>query len=355
MQFHLLPLLACPLSGTSLDCRVISSDPDSGEIMEGILLSPMGPAYPVRKGVPRLLPDAIEEHSEFLKQHLSDFEERRQKVSIQFSTEIQLAERKNRRSRASFSTEWKDHQYDESFTWNQDAAGQEQQFYSECAESADSISGKLILDAGCGNGQLAMRLAKAGARVLAMDFSEAVEMAAAVNPYVDCHFMQADVEFPPLQREIFSLIYCSGVLIHTRNTRNSFQGLLPYLTVNGRLSIWVYRRREEWLHRLFNQVREQTSRLPEGIQLPFLRFLVFYPALLIKRWKNNPQPSSGLWVEVLDWFTPEYRHEHQEEEVILWFQEAGLQGISISDRNHWGFSVLGEKRISGKELQGIFT
>lgn len=354
MQRELLAYLACPLSGSPLDFFPLSPE-DSGEIREGILLSACGPAYPVIAGVPRLLPDAILEHDDFLRKNLPEFEERKQLTLSQFSYEIHLAERKNRRTRASFTQEWKGHDYGSGHTWNQDAATQEQQFYAECGETSTQIHGKIVLDAGCGNGQLAMRLASSAAVVLAMDFSAAVEMAASVNLNRNCHFIQADVEFPPLKKGIADLIYCSGVLIHTRNTRNSFFRLLPCLAQNGKFSIWVYRRRSELLHRLFNQLREHTARLPQEIQHTFLRYFIFYPALLMKRIKKNFQPASGLWVEVLDWFTPEFRHEHEEEEVLRWYTEAGLSKARISDTNHWGFSVLGENRPANQELPGILV
>ena len=62
-----------------------------------------------------------------------------------------------------------------------------------------------------------------------------------------------------------------------------------------------------------------------------------------KKIRGNTQKSSELWVEVLDWFTPEFRWEHSVEEVMDWFDEQGFHNKKLSDQNHWGFNITGIK------------
>jgi SAM-dependent methyltransferase len=352
MQTAALAFLRCPLSGETLSLMNEKfSSVKSGEVEVGILITQSGAAYPILEGVPRLLPDSFFEHRDFLRQHLDDYEARESAMIRKFGTLLALAERKNRRTRGSFSKEWQDYDYQSGKTWNMDVQEQLEQFFRESAESPDSLKGRIMLDAGCGNGQLAMQLASSGATVFAMDFSSAVVRAASGNPFPSCHFIQADVEFPPFENSLFRLIHSSGVLIHTRNTRNAFRGLLPFLADDGKMSIWVYRHRQELLHRLFNQMREFTARMPAAQQHFFLRYLIFYPAFLLKKMKGSRQRADELWVEVMDWFTPEYRWEHDEEEVLNWYRDSGFATAGISDQNYWGFSVLGE-RISPENQQG---
>lgn len=350
MHTSILPLLRCPLSGDEFELHSLSPDQEGkDQISEGILLSSSGTAYPVLCGLPRLLPDAMLEHANFLRSHLPDFEQRLQEVLKKFGSEISHAEAKNRKTRNSFSREWSGYDYDAGKTWNLDAAAMTQQFLKESGETEESLRGKKILDAGCGNGHLSMCIAGLGPEVFAMDFSTAVLEASQKNTALNCHFLQADVEHPPFQKNAFSLVHSSGVLIHTPNTRVAFLKLLSFVAKDGKISIWVYRRRSEWLHLLFNRLRTYTSRMPAFLQLPFLRLFVFLPALILKKFRGQQQDAVSLWVEVLDWFTPEFRHEHSEEEVMDWYQEGNCGNICLSDANHWGFSVFGTRLTENPE------
>ena len=342
MHSSLLPILRCPLSGSSLSLEYIGAQTGE-EIREGILLSTAGPCYPILEGVPRMLPDALIEHGNFLKSHLSDFSERKARSLSQFGEIIAEAEKKNRKTRASFSEEWATHDYEEGKTWELDIRAQLQRFFKETDESISSLQGKVVLDAGCGNGHLAMEIAKNQIEIVAMDFSKSIIRAAKINENRLCHFVQGDVEFPPFEKEIFDLIQSSGVLIHTRNTKNSFGGLAAFVKPGGRISIWVYRNRKEIIHQLFNQIRKITSSMPGWLRKPFLRIFIFLPALTAKKIRGNSQKSSELWVEVLDWFTPEFRWEHSFEEVLAWFEEQDFRDNKLSDENHWGFNITGIK------------
>jgi len=342
MQASLLPILRCPLSGSLL--TLAPNGGQSGEeIRDGILLSTAGPCFPILEGVPKMLPDAMFEHEDFLKSHLPDFSERKAQSISQFGEIIAEAEKKNCKTRASFSEEWASHDYEQGKTWELDIHAQLQRFLTETDESISSLQGKLLLDAGCGNGHLAMELAKNQIEIVAMDFSKSIIRATKINKNPLCHFIQGDVEFPPFEKGIFDLIQSSGVLIHTRNTKNSFGRLAAFVKPGGRISIWVYRKRKEIIHQLFNQIRNITSSMPGWLQGPFLRIFIFLPALIAKKIRGNTQKSSELWVEVLDWFTPEFRWEHSVEEVMDWFDEQGFHNKKLSDQNHWGFNITGIK------------
>lgn len=340
MVKKLLQHLRCPLSGKPFELQVVLES-DSEKVEEGILLSESGTMFPVLQGVPRLLPDAIPEFESFLRLHVPDFDARKVQVMKRFSKEIQSACRKNQKTRSSFSREWKGHDYQDGKTWNLDLRHQLQQFFRETQESAESLQKRLMLDAGCGNGHLAMELAQLGCWVIAMDFSDSVVEAAKHNKHGNCHFIQADVAFPPFGKKQFDLVHSSGVLIHTPDTRASFHILSSFVKEGGKISIWVYRKRSELIHLVFNRLRTITSRLPAALQIPVLWLFIFFPALILKRLKGKPQSAAELWVEVLDWFTPEFRWEHSEGEVKGWFREAGFSEISISDENHWGFNTTG--------------
>jgi SAM-dependent methyltransferase len=281
------------------------------------------------------------EYEEFLSRHLADFSSRKKRTKELFSSEIQIAVKKNKRTRSSFSAEWEGHDYEKGKTWELGIEDQLTRFFKESGEDQHSLNGKRVLDAGCGNGHLAMAISRLGAELIAMDFSSSVIRAKGFNRSSSCHFLQADVEFPPFDSSVFDLVHSSGVLIHTPDTKRSFRILSALVKPGGKISIWVYRKRKEILHRFFNRVRTFSSSLPPFFQRIFLGLFIFIPALLIKRLKGNRQHTHELWVEVLDWFTPEFRWEHEEAEVKDWFTEEAFSDIRVSDENHWGFNVTG--------------
>src|SRR5438876_804968 len=53
MKQHLLEYLVCPASCNKLELEIFERDGE--EILEGVLLSPLGQRYPIRGGIPRFV------------------------------------------------------------------------------------------------------------------------------------------------------------------------------------------------------------------------------------------------------------------------------------------------------------
>src|SRR3954466_11267793 len=53
MKARLLQHLVCPVSGDKLTVEITKKDGD--EILEGVLVSPLGHKYPIRGGIPRFV------------------------------------------------------------------------------------------------------------------------------------------------------------------------------------------------------------------------------------------------------------------------------------------------------------
>ena len=78
------------------------------------------------------------------------------------------------------------------------------------------MAGLTVADIGCGTGRHALRLAAAGARVTAVDFSEAMLQRARAKPGAEAiTFVRHDLAKPfPLASAAFDRVFCCLVLDH---------------------------------------------------------------------------------------------------------------------------------------------
>jgi len=352
MQERTLPLLRCPVSRSPLQLEIISTVHrpfHTGEelvIHEGILYAEQDWFYPIIDGIPRLIVEAFLDYEDFFRQHLSDYAARRSKLEAGYTGLIGYVRKKNKKTKASFSREWGLHDYGKDRTWRLDTNGMLQTFLSEVDETADGLKGRTILDAGCGNGQLDTLIARQGATVIAMDLSRSIERAYQQNTDTNACYLQGDVQFPPLAFAFFDIVHSSGVLHHTNNTELSFSCLSPCVAPGGKLSVWLYRPRKNFLHQLFNRMRSFLSPLPSGWLYFLLRSTIFPISWLIKRMQGSRQNSREMMIEILDWFTPEFRWEHHSEEVKGWFAKRGFVSIKETTTDIFGFNMTGSCVIS---------
>src|SRR5262249_42477202 len=151
-------------------------------------------AYPLRDGVPVMLDSSCTE--EFLNKHAT-------KLS-QDDTLSKLNLRADGNSHWSFSSEWDEH-FDRQLakTWGWTADERTRQFLLEADVDPNWCQGKLILDAGCGNGQLSECLTGLGATVVALDYSSSVFRAEKHRKSPKVHFIQGNLQAPPFDMATF--------------------------------------------------------------------------------------------------------------------------------------------------------
>jgi len=96
--------------------------------------------------------------------------------------------------------------------------------------------GLRVLDVGCGTGRHSVRLARAGARVTAMDFSEEMLAKARGKPGAEgIRFLQHDLARPfPLDDSSFDLVVCCLVLDHIKDLGLLFREMARVCTADGR-------------------------------------------------------------------------------------------------------------------------
>ncbi len=197
------------------------------DLVEGTLQSEGGAAYPVLRGIPRMLDDsylALVEGlpADWVKQHRcpavsrpSEFE------SVQIRTVKAFAE------------EW---QY---FSENLSDYGPIAQCYFDLL-SPKQLAGA-TLDAGCGMGRWAHHVAGQGDVLIAVDLSASVEVAArTLEGLPNTHVVQGDLHVLPFRPETFDLIYSLGVLHHLPVPEQGLRALAKHLRPDGYLLAYFY-------------------------------------------------------------------------------------------------------------------
>jgi SAM-dependent methyltransferase len=109
--------------------------------------------------------------------------------------------------------------------------------------SPDELSGKTLLEVGGGAGRFTEIFLAAGAHVVSVDFSKAVDANLANNAANgDALFIQADLYDMPLDDAQFDFVFCYGVLQHTPDPKTAYRKIFSRLKPGGRISIDYYRK-----------------------------------------------------------------------------------------------------------------
>lgn len=346
MQYKLLEILRCPVTKSKLTLNVIKENQKNFEkgtitiIEEGILFSETNWFYPIIEGIPRLCVEAFIDNKEFLSLHLPDYEKQCEKLREGYTDFLKCIIKKNKRTKESFTKEWSIYDYEKDKTWNAGDAEMLDRFLLETNETITSLKSKILFDAGCGNGKFNCLLGNNNIANIAMDFSESIVIANKQNVSDYVHFIQGDVQFLPVAFNYFDIVHSSGVLIHTNNTELSLSCLIPSLKIKGKMSIFLYHPIKDFIHNLFNKIRSMTNKLPLGFQY-YLYLLTLFPlSYLLKKIKGNQQNAREMMVDILDWFTPEFRSEHSHNEVASWFYKRDFSDVEITTSGLFGFNTI---------------
>lgn len=121
--------------------------------------------------------------------------------------------------------------------------------------------GKLVLDAGGGFGRHAFFAARYGAEVVCLDTGPDTVAAAQRNLgyLARTHVVQGCIYNPPFREETFDLTYCLGVLHHLKDPRAAFRTLGSTVKPGGRLSLFVYGPRQGLTLAASNALRAVTK------------------------------------------------------------------------------------------------
>ncbi len=298
MKLHLLDILACAHDGA--DFELVDPVYADTEIDTGSLRCKGSAAhtYPIVGGIPRII-DGIT--ADTLRSNYAE----------------------------SFGFQWTQ------FAW-EDPDDNLREFWNTTDFDAGQLAGKTFLDAGCGGGRTTAQLPELVKEIVYMDYSVAVERAhQKCGTKANAHFIQASVAKPPIKKEYFDIVFCSGVLHHTPDTYQSFFGLPDMVKPGGYLHVYVFRSAKfpaSIFQATDHAVRYVVSRLPREGAIAFCKAIGVLGPITWLRWLKaifwysiKPDPEVRL-THNHDWYACRYHHEHTVNEVIRWFVEHGFGG-----------------------------
>jgi SAM-dependent methyltransferase len=231
-------------------------------------------------------------------------------------------------------------------------------FFSTTGWTSAEMNGRRVLDVGCGSGRFAEVALGTGARLVAVDYSAAIDACAANLAGPDRDFVQADIYRLPFKDGTFDYVYCIGVLQHTPDPDRSFRSLLPPLRSRGKIAVDIYPK--TWLNILWLKywLRPITKRVPPPrlfaivervvpILLPVSRFLGRVPVVGRKlRWLvpvanyegilplNPEQIREWAILDTFDMLSPAHDHPRSARELRTWLETATLQNGEVFDAGH---------------------
>ncbi len=103
------------------------------------------------------------------------------------------------------------------------------------------LAGKTVLEVGSGAGRFTEIFLQAGAKLVSLDYSNAVEANDKNNSRKgDLCLLQADLFDIPFEDKYFDFVFCHGVLQHTSDPEKAFYAIEKKLKPGGKISIDVY-------------------------------------------------------------------------------------------------------------------
>jgi ubiquinone/menaquinone biosynthesis C-methylase UbiE len=210
-----------PASGVPLEPLISARTPSGVPVCGALRVAGTATGYPIVDCVARLTPELARKHASWLVPFGLSPAGGSGRPGDAFQSETSVD---------SFGWQW---------TWNS-AMRSEADLRMRVAERfglrPDSFKGLRVLDAGAGAGDQSRYLSDQGASVVSVDLSSAIEVVASkLRMRSEWAGVQADITALPFDNAQFDVVYCEGVIQHTRDSPGTVRELLRVATPGGRV------------------------------------------------------------------------------------------------------------------------
>lgn len=328
------------------------------ELLEGTLIAVDGIAYPVVRGIPRILSDT---YLDLVPGLSSDWVARHRK---NLPSEATAFEQVQIKTATGFAEEWG---YFAKYLPEYEPIARS---YFDLVMS-EEFSG-VTVDAGCGMGRWARYAGGRGQALLAADLSSAVDVAARnLSGVRNTHLIQADVHELPFRADAVDLMYSLGVLHHLPNPQEGLRRLVRHVKPGGRFLGYFYyaldNRPQFYLALLpiVNAVRRVVSGLPHSVArwMCFIFALcIYWPliqvgAILKAVGFTNAARQVPLYEfyagksfrilfnDSVDRFSTAVEFRFSRKELVKLYSRSGLEETQISDSPPF-WKIMGRKALS---------
>jgi len=358
MKPKLVHILKCLHCLGELEVSVFEMERE--EIKAGVLICKNCESfYFIDNFIPRMLPKELYYNADFLEKYKKQINS----LGIQPARENKEDKLKELKQQTieKFGFEWLKYS---KFGWDEERYSIEREeriFKYKSLLEEHELRGKIVLDAGCGNGRYSFWAAKYGAEVFGVDLGMGVEAAYENTKHLpNVHIIQGDIFNLPFKKDFFDIIFSIGVLMHTGNAKLATRKLVSHLKKGGTLTVHLYHK-GNFIYEINDAlIRKITTRLPLKTLCVFTE-VMFAIAEYLKKARLLKYVNMFIRLEaghphfIFDWYSAPIATHHTYPEVYQWFKEFSLEVVKDNNKDSrnpikrwinppWSLTVKGVKK-----------
>ncbi|HMU32515.1 MAG TPA: methyltransferase domain-containing protein [Pyrinomonadaceae bacterium] len=323
MKRHLLEILACPKCTDEL--RSSSNDEN---ISEGSLTCVgCGEDFPVTNGIPRFVPQD--------------------------------------NYASSFGYQWNLFRKVQLDSYNGTTLSADR-LWNETGWTPDELSGKWVLDVGCGAGRFLDAVSRSDGEIVGIDISNAIDASQEnLTDRENIHFVQASIYDLPFREGAFDRVYCIGVVQHTPDRDKTLRSIAAMVKPDGKVALTIYPRRpwtklfsKYWLRPITKRMRKETLlKLIQGVmpvafpitevlfRIPLLgkafMFIIPVANYVHEKQLNREQRYSWAVLDTFDMLSPAFDRPMTAAEALKPLEESGIE---ITRQRDSGLNLTGTRQ-----------